>query len=103
MAPRKRTRTRTAASRVAQAGSSPLQNIAALIDAGGQITIGALHPIACAAIANDEDNCFAMLKRKSGETLQQLLERLDTAIAVAWATDDFIDEINVPPPGKTSR
>jgi len=28
---------------------------------------------------------------------------LDTAIAVAWATDDFIDEINVPPPGKTSR
>jgi len=44
-----------------------------------------------------------MLKRKSGETLQQLLERLDTAIAVAWATDDFIDEINVPAPDKTSR
>jgi hypothetical protein len=80
-----------------------LQNIAALIDAGGQITIGELHPIACAAIANDEDNCLAMLKRKSGETLQQLLERLDTAIAAAWATDDFIDEINVPSPGKTSR
>ena len=103
MASRKRTGSRPAASGVAQTQHSALPNIAALIDAGGQISIGALHPVDCAAIANDEDVCLAMLKRKSGETLQQLLERLDRAIESAWETEDFIDEINVPTLGKTSH
>ncbi|TAK46499.1 MAG: hypothetical protein EPO23_14975 [Xanthobacteraceae bacterium] len=88
----------TAPSRVAARDQPPLANIAALIDNGGQITLGALRPIACAAIANDEENCLAMLQRKSGETLQQLLERLDTAIELAWTTGQFTDEINVRPP-----
>jgi len=100
---RKRTRRRTAPSRVAVANQSPLANIAALIDEGGQITIGALHPVACAAIANDEDNCLAMLSRTSGETLAQLLERLDSAIARAWETEEFTDEINVQPRRTKSR
>ena len=99
----KRTRGGTAPSRVAVAGQSPLANIAALIDQGGQITLGALHPIKCAAIANDHHNCLAMLSRTSGETLSQLLNRLDTAIARAWATGEFTDEINVQPPRTKSR
>jgi len=74
-----------------------------LIDNGGQITVGALRPIECAAIANDEENCLAMLQRKSGETLQQLLERLDTAIERAWTTGQFTDEINVRPPRTKPR
>ena len=78
---RKRAGRGTAPSRVAAKPQFPLANIAALIDQGGQITIGALHPVACAAIANDEYNCLAMLSRTSGETLPQLLERLDSAIA----------------------
>ncbi len=50
-----------------------LANITELIDEGGQISIGQLHPIACAAVANDDQDCFAMLKRRPGETLHQLL------------------------------
>ncbi len=100
---RKRTRRGTAPSRIAVADPSPLANIAALIDQGGQITLGALHPIKCAAIANDHHDCLAMLSRTSGETLAQLLERLDTAIARAWETGEFTDEINVQPHRSRSR
>ena len=91
----KRSRRGTAPGRVAGQTQAPLANIAALIDDGGQITIGALRPIACAAIANDDHNCLAMLQRKPAETLQQLLERLDAAIEMAWTTGNFTDEINV--------
>jgi hypothetical protein len=68
-----------------------------LIDNGGQITIGALRPVDCAAVANDEDCCLAMLRRKPGETLEHLLHRLDAAIERAWATEELIDEINAHP------
>ena len=44
-----------------------MANIAELIDNGGQITIGALRPVECAAVANDEDSCLAMLQRRPGE------------------------------------
>jgi hypothetical protein len=80
-----------------------LPHIAELIDNGGQITIGALRPITCAAIANDEDSCYAMLQRREGETLPQLLERLDAALEHAWNTDEFIDELNAPSPRSTRR
>ena len=99
---RKRSRGRTAASRIAADNPTALNNIAELIGNGGQISIDALPPIQCAAVANDEDSCLAMLRRKPGETLQQLFERLDAAIALAWTTGQFIDEINAPP-DKTSR
>ena len=74
-----------------------LANIAALIDNGGQITVGALHPIACVAIANHDHTSLAMLQRRPRETLQQLLQRLDAAIDHAWNADQFTDEINRPP------
>lgn len=90
----KRARRRAASGRLAATGEAPLANIAALIDDGGQITIGALHPIKCAAIANDDHDCLAMLQRKPGETMQQLLLRLDAAIDAAWASGEFTDEIN---------
>jgi len=73
-----------------------MANIAALIDDGGQITLGALHPIPCVAIANDDHACLAMLQRRPGESLLQLLDRLDRSIAVALTTDEMIDEINRP-------
>lgn len=107
MEPRQRARRGTAPSRVVSpkdaAARLPLANIAALIDDGGQLTLGALHPIKCVAIANDDHNCLAMLQRQSGETLQQLLERLDAAIDHAWTTDNFIDEINPPLPKTKQR
>ncbi len=107
MESRKRTRRGIAPSRVAAPAAAAelalLPNIAALIDEGGQITLGALHPIKCVAAANDDYNCLAMLQRRSGETLQQLLERLDAAIDLAWTTDQFTDEINPPLPPRKKR
>jgi hypothetical protein len=40
-----------------------------------------LRPIGCVATATDEHNSLAMLVRRRGETLAQLLTRLDLAIA----------------------
>ena len=77
-----------------------LANIAALIDDGGQITIGQLNPIECAAIANDDHNCLAMLQRRPEESLRDLLVRLDAAIATAWNEEIVIDEINPPLPSR---
>ncbi|MHB8744439.1 MAG: hypothetical protein ACYC9L_15135 [Sulfuricaulis sp.] len=42
-----------------------------------------------------------MLRLRPDETLHQLLDRLDAAIARAWINNDFTDEIN--PPTPTSR
>lgn len=77
-----------------------LANIAALIDEGGQITIGQLYPIKCAAIANDDHNCLAMLQRRPDESLRDLLLRLDAAIATACNEQIPIDEINPPLPSR---
>lgn len=70
-------------------------NIADLI-ADGEITVGVLYPVGCVAIATDGHNSLAMLKRRRGETLVQLLTRLDQAIAQAFHEDVFTDEINAP-------
>ena len=79
--------------------SLSLPNIAELV-ADGEITVGVLRPIGCVATATDGHNCLAMLVRRRGETLTQLLTRLDLAIAKAFTEDIFTDEIN--PPSKNS-
>ena len=68
--------------------------IEALIEEGGEITLGALPPHECAAAAADGSNCLAMLVRREGESLNALLKRLDKAIGLAWSNDTFIDEAN---------
>jgi len=75
--------------------SLSLPNIAELI-ADGEITIGVLRPIGCVATATDGHNCLAMLVRRRGETLAQLLTRLDQAIDKALTEDIYTDEINPP-------
>ena len=71
-----------------------MPNIEFLIDGNGEITIGAIASIPCAATAADEDQCLAMLVRRDGETLGQLLIRLDRAVEIAAEDEAFIDEIN---------
>lgn len=72
-----------------------LANITALIDQDGQITLGYVTPIGSVALAKDQDhNCLAALKRQPGESLYQLLVRLDAAIVCAWDDEVFTDEIN---------
>ena len=60
----------------------------------GEITIGMLRPIGCVATATDEDCTYAMLVRRRGESLLQLLSRLDQAIDKALTLGIFTDEIN---------
>ena len=75
--------------------SSPweLPHIAELIK-DGEITVGVLHPVGCVAVANDGESTLAMLVRRKGETLAQLLTRLDQAIAKAETKGVFTDEVN---------
>ena len=82
-----------------------LHNIAALIEDGGQVSLGSVGSITCAAVASDDHNALAMLKRRPGESLQELLARLDAAIGSACNNSVFIDEINSPPnlPSSKSR
>ena len=76
---------------------SELKNVVGLIQSHGQITLGHVHPVRnCVATATDEAQCLAMLVQRDGETLDDLLHRLDAAIADAYDNDRFADEINAP-------
>lgn len=84
-----------AARKAGVGSSSELPHIAELIR-DGEITVGTLVPVGCVAIATDGHNSLAMLVRRKGETLAQLLARLDLAIGKAFTEDVFTDEINTP-------
>ena len=47
----------------------------------GQITLGNVRPVGCVAVAHDGRQTVSMLLRREGETVTQLLTRLDLAIA----------------------
>ena len=70
-----------------------LPNIAHLIE-DGEVTIGMLRSVGCVATAVDDDCNYAMLVRRRGESLFQLLTRLDQAIDKALTLGIFTDEIN---------
>jgi len=70
-----------------------LENIEFLIDGNGEVTLGRCGPVRCAATASD-DECLAMLARRPGESLLELLQRLDSAIEDAYENNIFADEIN---------
>jgi len=62
------------------------ENIEALIEDDGQITLGHMHPVGCVAVANDESNSLAMLKRRPNESVSELLERLDLCVRLSTTT-----------------
>ena len=71
-----------------------MKNIETLIDDGGSISVAVLAPIGCVAAATDGSNCLAMLVRRDGERLGDLMARFDKAIGLAWSTGVFTDEVN---------
>ena len=81
---------------------APLGNIEWLLAEHGAITLNDMPPVGCIAAAADNHTCYAMLARRPGETVLQLLQRLDRAIATAADTAITIDEVN-PPEGFPSR
>ena len=67
--------------------------------ARGGITIGTIRPVKeCVAVAHEGKITLAMLKRRKGESLAELLTRLDHAIGLAHTEDSFTDEINTKQP-----
>jgi hypothetical protein len=60
----------------------------------GQITLGNVRPVGCVAVAHDGRQTVSMLLRREGETVTQLLIRLDVAIAKALTEGIRIDEVN---------
>ena len=81
-------------SRPDKTASAPFPTLQAFIDDGGHIDIGRIHPIECVAIANDEHTMYVALRRHNGETLMELLSRLDTSLKHCLGHDEFVDEIN---------
>jgi hypothetical protein len=90
-----------AATNAPTGGLPDLPYIEETIEQGG-ISIEVIPPLTeCVAVAHEGRNTLAMLKRRKGESLAQLLSRLDLAIARAHSGDIFTDEIN--PPAKSQR
>jgi hypothetical protein len=87
------------------AASTPWPTIEAFLDAEeGDITLGGIgyNPsLRYTAVASDEHNMLVALVRRSGETLHQLLDRLDRALGPALEDQVFVDEINAPSPPRT--
>lgn len=79
-----------------------LANIEFLVDGNGDITIGRVGRIPCVATAADEEQCLAMLQRRPGESLADLLQRLDATIGDAYEHCICVDEVNTPPRPKPS-
>jgi len=65
-----------------------------LVNGEGEITIGRVGSIRCAAVASDGHNALAMLVRRREESLHDLLARLDEAIRLAVEEDEYTDEVN---------
>jgi hypothetical protein len=59
----------------------------------GQITIGGIPPIERAALAAVGKRVHVALLSREGETMGQLLERLDTALGKVMADGSVIDEV----------
>lgn len=59
----------------------------------GQITIGEIPPIRRAVLAAVGKKARVALMARDGETVAQLLERLDAALGRAMAEDSVIDEV----------
>jgi len=88
----------TGAERGGRERGSPVAftHIELLLKGSGEITMGAVGPIRCAAFAVDDVQQLVALVRRRGESVVALLERLDAAVAKAWNEEVFTDEINGP-------
>jgi hypothetical protein len=69
-------------------------NMQAFLDhTRGQITIGEIPPIERAALAAVGKKVHVALLSRDGETMGQLLERLDTALGKVMIDGSVIDEV----------
>ena len=69
-------------------------HIDTLMKAGGQITLGRMAPLDGVAVAADDKNIYAVLRRWPEETVTTLLQRLDQAIGSAHSGGPRTNEID---------
>ena len=69
-----------------------MKHIDALIEAGGDVALGAVEDHPCVASASDGHNTVAMIVRKDGEALSALLKRLDRALGKFFDEGVIVDE-----------
>ena len=69
-------------------------HIDALMKAGGQITLGRMAPLDGVAVAADDHDIYAVLRRRPEETVTALLQRLDQAIGTAQSGGTRTNEID---------
>jgi hypothetical protein len=64
----------------------------------GDITLGAVNDLSLGytAVVSDGHDMLVALVRKRGETLHQLLDRLEQALGPALEDQIYVDEINGP-------
>jgi len=79
---------------VAKKAAPRWKNLEHLTRGQGDITMGRIGPVSSAATAADGDQMLAALMRRPGESLEDLLTRLDDALERGWEDDEYIDEIN---------
>ena len=65
-----------------------------LMEAGGQITLGRMAPLDGVAVAADDHNLYAVLRRKPEETFTEFLQRLDEAVGIAQNGGPRANEID---------
>jgi hypothetical protein len=70
------------------------KNLDHLIRENGDVTLGPVGPIRCAAVAADGGQMLAALVRRPRESFEELLDRLDAALQKRWDDEIYIDEIN---------
>jgi hypothetical protein len=79
--------------------STPWPTIEEFLDTEeGTISLGAINhsSLGYTAVASDEHNMLVALVRDRGETLHQLLDRLEQALGPALENQIYVDEINGP-------
>lgn len=69
-------------------------HVTALLDAGGNVTLGRVKPIDDVAVAANDRRVLATLKRRKGERAADLMQRLDDALNHAAHGGAPINEIN---------
>ena len=82
---------------------APWPAIGSFLDGGyGQITLGAIpySSLRHTAIANDGHNMLMALVRRPGETLHDLLSRLDRALPAALEEQEYVSELESPRSGE---
>ena len=73
---------------------SPWPNLEALLEEGGNLSLGQIAPIPYDAVAADKHTVLVALVRQPNESFIEILTRLDRALAEINATSSIIGNIN---------